>query len=89
MKELYLCLNMEKLDTKFIASLNSALSKMSGHTRRLYAAELALDYFGGSARATERALNVSRSMVGLGLREKASGIECLGAFSLRGSKKKK
>ncbi len=57
MRELYLYLNTEKLDAKFIAGL-------------------------------ERALNVSRSMVKLGLREKASGIVCLGAFGLRGSKKR-
>jgi len=80
---------MEELNSKFISSLNSALRKMTGHTRRIYAAELALDYFKGSARKTERVLDVSRSMVELGLHEKATGIRCLDAFESRGRKKKK
>lgn len=79
---------MEKLDAKFVSTLNSALNKLRGHSRRLLAAEIALDYFDGSARKMERVLNVSRDMVELGLREKSSGIECLGSHAFSGRKKK-
>ena len=80
---------MTKLDAKIISSFNSAISKLTGHNRRLYAAELTNEYFDGSARKAERYLKVSREMIKLGLEELRSGIQCLGAFNQRGRKKKK
>jgi hypothetical protein len=62
---------------------------MTGHIRRSYAAELAITYFDGSARKTERALGVSRDMVTLGLHEARTGIRCIDNFKQRGRKKKK
>ncbi|NJR76015.1 MAG: hypothetical protein HC773_25280 [Scytonema sp. CRU_2_7] len=62
---------------------------MTGHTRRLFAAELAHSYFNSSSRKTERVLGVSRDMVDLGLHELRTGIRCLENFSQRGNKKKK
>ena len=79
---------MSYLDQHILASFNSALSKMTGATRRSYAAELAETYFGGSSRKTERCLNVSREMVQLGLKERETGITCVDAFPLRGRKRK-
>jgi len=80
---------MDTLPSIVISSFKSALNKMTGHTRRSYAAELANIYFDGSARKTERALGISRDMIELGLSESKTGIRCLENFSQRGRKKKK
>lgn len=80
---------MNTLPPLVISSFKSALNKMTGPTRRLYAAELANVYFDGSARKTERALGISRDMIELGLQELKTGIRCLENFSQRGRKKKK
>lgn len=79
---------MEQLDERVLSSFNSALEKMTGYTRRAYAAELAVTYFDGSARKAERYLNVSRALVFLGLKERETGIQCLDSFQLRGRKRK-
>jgi hypothetical protein len=78
---------MNTLSPPIISSFKSALNKMTGHTRRLFAAELANIYFDGSARKTERVLGISRDMIELGLRELQIGIRCLENFSQRGRKK--
>lgn len=80
---------MEKIDSKILSSFKSALHKLTGHNRRIYAAELSKTYYDGSARKTERALGVSRKVVALGLKELETGICCVEQFNLRGRKKKK
>jgi hypothetical protein len=80
---------MNKLDDSVFKSFVSGLKKLTGYERRIYAAELALAHFDGSARKTERILGVSRKMVSVGLHEVSSGFRCLENFSQRGSKKKK
>ncbi len=72
-----------------LTHIKSALTKLTGHKRRLYAAEIANAYFDGSARKTERALSVSREMVQLGLNELRTGIRCLENTMTKGRKKKK
>lgn len=79
---------MKKLSASDITILSSGLSKLTSYKRRLYAAEIAIVYFGGSARKMERYLKVSRKMVALGLHELSSGFRCVENFSLRGAKKK-
>jgi len=79
---------MKTLSPLVISSFKLALSKMTGHTRRLFAAELAKSYFNSSPRKTERTLGVSRDMVELGLHELRTNIRCLENFSQRGNKKK-
>jgi len=79
---------MEKIDSTVLTSFNSALHKLTGHKRRLYAAELANTYYDGSARKTERSLGVSREVVTLGLKEMETGIRCMENFSSRGRKKR-
>ena len=79
---------MEKIDSKILSSFKSALQKLTGHNRRIYAAELAKTYYDGSARKTERALGVSREVVALGLKELETGISCVEQFNLRGRKKR-
>jgi hypothetical protein len=80
---------MKILSPVVLSSFKLALRKMTGYTRRLFAAELAKSYFNSSSRKTERILGVSRDMVDLGLHELRTGIRCLENFGQRGNKKKK
>jgi hypothetical protein len=70
-------------------SFNSALKKLTGFSRREYAAELCAAFFENSARKMERSLKVSREMIRLGQKERQTGIRCLDAYCQRGVKKKK
>jgi hypothetical protein len=79
---------MKTLSPLVISSFKLALNKMTGHTRRLFAAELAKTYFNSSPRKTERILGVSRDMVDLGLHELRTDFRCVENFSQRGRKKK-
>lgn len=80
---------MKKLPLEFISTINSALEKLTGFKRRAYAAEICIEYFESSPMKMERALNVGREMVKLGLSEYRSGIRCVDAYNMRGAKKKK
>lgn len=80
---------MKPLYPDIIESFNLALNKLTGYERRSYAAALVTRHFDGSARKAERVLCVSRQMVELGLKEQATGIRCVDAYSLRGRKKKR
>ena len=77
------------LSPEVLSSFNSALNKLTGYSRRQFAAELCEQYFDSSPRMMESHLNVSRAMVELGLNERRTGIRCLDAYSARGVKKKK
>jgi hypothetical protein len=79
---------MKNLSSEIKESFNLALSLLNGYERRQYAANLATQYFDGSARKTERELNVSRRLVSIGLAEQKSGIRCVENFKARGRKKK-
>jgi len=46
-------------------------------------------FFDNSARKMERSLKVGREMIELGQHERRTGIQCLDAYNLRGTKKKK
>ena len=80
---------MDKLPLPVLKSFKQALEKLTGHERRLYAAELAKAHFDGSPTKMERSLGVNRMMVRLGLKELESGIRCVDNYHLRGSKKQK
>jgi hypothetical protein len=79
---------METLSLLIQTSFNFALSKLTSYRRRAFAAELCVNFFGGSARKMERSLKVSRCMVELGLHERRTGILCVDSFTQRGAKKK-
>lgn len=54
---------------------------MTGAERRSFQAAMALKYWGGSARQTERVFGWNRDTVELGLNERRTGVRCLGAQS--------
>ncbi len=79
---------MDTLPASVIVSFKSALQKMTGHTRRLYAAELANMYFAGSARKMERAVGVSRGMIVLACRRQKRAFDVL-KISVNAAEKKR
>lgn len=79
---------MGNLSSEVVVILNSALQKLTGYSRRQYAAELCEMFYNNSSRKMERELKVSRTMVELGINERRTGIRCLDNYSQRGAKKK-
>ncbi len=66
------------------ALLRLAASRLTGHPRRLFVAEVTLQLCGGSARRAERRFHWGRDTVTKGLRELQQGIQCLDNFQARG-----
>lgn len=64
-----------------------AASKLSGHKRRSFQAEMSLKYCQGNSRLTETVFGWSRESVKLGLAEKRSGIICIGSQSMLSGRK--
>jgi len=64
-----------------------AAKRLTGFKRRQYQSSIALKYFNGSARRTEREMRWGRDSVETGLGEARTGIRCLDNFKGRGRKK--
>lgn len=64
--------------------LRLAASRLTGHQRRLFIAEVTLQLCGGSARRAERRFHWGRATVTKGLHELQQGIRCLDNFQARG-----
>jgi hypothetical protein len=60
---------------------------MTGATRRAYLAEVTLEWCDGNARQAERVFGWGRGTITKGLRERATGIQCVDADAQRGRKK--
>jgi hypothetical protein len=58
--------------------LRLAAGRLTGHPRRAFQAEVAVVLCGGSARRAERRFGWGRDAVYTGLRERATGIRCVG-----------
>ena len=71
----------QRLSLNQIEDLRLAASKMRGTSRRSFQAEMALKYCEGNARLAERIFGWGRVNVEVGLAEKRTGIECIGAQS--------
>lgn len=69
------------------ATFKDAARKLTGPKKRAFTAQVALDYFDGSARKTERALGWDRVMVQRGLNSLETGIPYADNYSARGRKK--
>jgi len=76
-----------ELTELMISTIKDGASKLTGHKRRAFQAQVTLDYLDGSARQAERVFGWGRHTVQLGLHETRTGIICLGNFSARGNKK--
>jgi hypothetical protein len=75
------------LTEKFKTTLKDAARKLTGHKKRAFMSQVALDYFEGSPRRTETHLGWSRDAIELGLKEKETGIICVDNYQARGRKK--
>lgn len=71
-----------------IADLRLAASKMTGATRRAFEAEMAVKYCEGDPVQAESIFGWSRRTVALGLAERRTGIQCLGAQSACSGRKR-
>jgi hypothetical protein len=78
---------MPALANDVLQAIALAATLLTGHKRRRFQAEMALQYCGGSARHAETTFGWGRAAVHTGLNELRSGIRCLDAFELRGRKK--
>ena len=67
------------IDPSHIEDLKEAASKIFGFRRRAFQAEMTLKHCEGSPRQAEKVFGWSRNSVLLGLHEKRTGIQCLGA----------
>ena len=76
----------EELSAEQVADIRLAASRMRGHQRRAFLAEMAVKYCGGSARQAERVFCWDRKAVACGLGERRTGIKCLGAQSAFGGR---
>jgi hypothetical protein len=62
-----------------IEDLRLAASKLKGAARRSFQAEMTVKYCNGNARLAERVFGWGRVNVAVGLAERRSGIQCVGA----------
>ena len=76
------------LSQSAIEDLRLAARKMKLLERRSFFADMCLKYCQGNARKAERVFGWRRTSIELGLKEKHSGIICLGAQSVYSGRKK-
>src|SRR4051794_7351810 len=75
---------MEGLAERTDALIRSGARRLTGHQRRLFIAEVAVELCGGSARRAERRFGWGRATVAKGLHESRRGIRCVEDFAARG-----
>jgi transposase len=75
---------MEALIERYDALLQAGASRLRGHQRRLFMAEVTLETCSGSARQAESRFGWGRDTVTKGLHELEQGIRCQENFSARG-----
>lgn len=75
------------LNDQLKATLKDAARKLTGSKKRAFTAQVALDYFDGSARKTESVMGWDRVSVQRGLDSLTSGIPFPDNYGARGRKK--
>jgi len=68
------------------ATFKDAARKLTGAAKRAFTAQVALDYFDGSARKTERAMGWGRVSIQRGLETLATGVPYQDNYGARGRK---
>lgn len=68
---------MKKIDAEKKELIIDAVKRLKGYELRSYQGRIALDYFGASARKTERVMGWGRGTVEIGMREVETGIRCI------------
>jgi hypothetical protein len=67
--------------------IKSAADKLSGVKKRVYIAEVAIEFCDGNTRKAERVFGWGRETINKGMRELQTGIPCEDNYSARGNKK--
>ncbi|QDZ38748.1 hypothetical protein FRE64_12790 [Euhalothece natronophila Z-M001] len=78
---------MQELNEQFKRTLKDAARKLTGEKKRVFVAQVCLDYFQGSARRTERQMGWGRVCVQRGLDHLERGISYQDKYQERGRKK--
>jgi len=78
---------MKKIDAEKKELIEEAVKRLKGYEQREYQAQIALNYFDGSARKTERAMGWGRERVKVGLKEIETGIRCINRYKDTGRKR--
>jgi len=71
---------MKKIDNEKKDLIKEAVKRLEGYERREYKAQIALDYFQGNARKTERAMGWGREALKVGMKEIETGIRCINRY---------
>jgi hypothetical protein len=66
-------------------TIKSAAKSLTGYKRREFVGQVAIDYYKGSSRNTEKHMGWDRKTVETGINEIRSGIRCIDNFSARGN----
>lgn len=77
---------MSKLTEAIRFTIDHAARLLTGAKKRKYMAEITSEFFEGNTRQAERELGWGRATIEKGLRELATGIECMDNYSARGNK---
>lgn len=77
---------MSKLTEAIRFAIDRAARLLTGAKQRKYMAEITLEFFEGNTRQAERELGWGRATTEKGLRELATGVECVDNYSARGNK---
>ena len=75
---------MEDSSERLEALVLRGAERLTGHQRRLFIAEVALEMCAGNPRRAERRFGWGRETVAKGLRELRQGVRCLEDFAARG-----
>jgi transposase len=75
---------MDDLRASIDALLQRGAQRLTGHQRRLFLAEVAVELCGGNARQAERRFGWGRETIDKGLHELRQGIRCVENFAARG-----
>ena len=78
---------MKKLDNEKKELIKEAVKRLKGYDKREYQAQIAIDYFQGSARKTERAMGWGREGLQIGIKEIETGIRCINRDKDKGRKR--
>jgi hypothetical protein len=75
------------LNDKIKKTIKDAAQALTSYKRRAFVAQVAIDYFDGSSRRTERGMGWCRNTIETGINELRSKIRCLDDYSGRGKKR--
>ncbi len=71
---------MKNMDAEKKELIQEAVKRLKSYEKRAYQGKIALDYFGGNARKTERDMGWWRESVEIGIREIETGIRCINRY---------